>query len=184
MAQPAQLDSPLLAVIWQEQFARIAGVNLAFGDRLLLFCCTWLVYCADRVLDVVDSDTRAETGRHAIHKKGRPIWLGVSVVMFVTALVIAITRLNAEAWLAGSIVFILTAVHFAATHWWPVLRTRLWPKEWHVGLVFCRRLRTTSLVGATKRLAKPPAGGARFRCPVRHELFAHHDVGGRHRRPS
>ena len=49
------LDSPMLAVIWQEQFARIAGVNLAFGDRLLLFCCTWLVYCADRVLDVVDA---------------------------------------------------------------------------------------------------------------------------------
>ena len=130
------LDSPMLAVIRQEQFARIAGVNLAFGDRLLLFCCTWLVYCADRVLDVVDADARAETGRHAIHKKGHPVWLSISVVMFITALVIAITRLNASAWLAGGIVFVLTAVHFAATHWWPVLRTRLWPKEWHVGLVF------------------------------------------------
>ena len=130
------LDSPLLAVIWQEQFARIAGVNLNFADRLLLFCCTWLVYCADRVLDVADSDGRAETGRHAIHQKGRPVWLGVSAVILLIALVTAIVRLNTAAWLAGSGVLALTAIHFAATHWLPGLRTRLWPKEWHVGLVF------------------------------------------------
>jgi len=130
------LDSPLLAIIWQEQFARIAGVNLVFSDRLLLFCCTWLVYCADRVLDVVDSDGRAETGRHAIHQKGRPIWLGISAIILVAALVTAIFRLNTAAWLGGCLVFALTAIHFAATHWWPRLRTRLWTKEWHVGLVF------------------------------------------------
>lgn len=130
------LDSPFLAVIWQEQFARIAGVNLAFSDRLLLFCCTWLVYCADRVLDVANSVNRPETSRHAIHQKGRPIWLGVSAVILVTALVTAFARLNSAAWLGGCIVFGLTAVHFAATHRWPGLRTRLWPKEWHVGLVF------------------------------------------------
>ena len=130
------LDSPLLAVIWQEQFARIAGVNLNLADRLLLFCCTWLVYCADRVLDAADFDGRAETGRHNIHQKGRLVWLSVSAVMLLIALVSAIIRLNTSAWLAGSGVLALTAIHFAATHWMPVLRTRLWPKEWHVGLVF------------------------------------------------
>ena len=63
------LDSPILALIWQEQFARIANVDLALGDRLILFCCTWLVYCTDRLLDVINSNTKTETGRHSIHQK-------------------------------------------------------------------------------------------------------------------
>ena len=130
------LDSPILALIWQEQFARIANVDLALGDRLILFCCTWLVYCTDRLLDVINSNTKTETGRHSIHQKKQGAWIGVSILFLVVALILAITQLNTLALLAGGIVFLLTAIHFVATHWIPVLRIRIWPKEWHVGLVF------------------------------------------------
>ena len=130
------LDSPLLAVIWQEQFARIADVSLGWGERVLLFCCTWLVYCADRALDAAESGGQTETARHAIQLQGKPIWLGVSAAVLVVALVLAVTTLNSRAWLGGGVVLFFTAAHFGATHWWPSLRSRFWPKEWHVGFVF------------------------------------------------
>ena len=130
------LDSPLLAVIWQEQFARVAGVSLGWGDRALLFCCTWLVYCADRTLDAVESGGKTETPRHAIQLRGKPIWLGVCAAVLVVALVLAVATLNSRAWLCGGVVLGFTAVHFGATHWWPALRSRFWSKEWNVGFVF------------------------------------------------
>jgi hypothetical protein len=130
------LDSPLLAVIWQEQFARVAGVSLGWGDRALLFCCTWLVYCADRALDAVESGGKPETVRHAIQLRGKPIWLGVSGVVLLVTIALAVVVLNSRAWLGGGVVLGFTAAHFGATHWWPALRSRFWPKEWHVGFVF------------------------------------------------
>ncbi len=130
------LDSPLLAVIWQEQFARVAGISPALGDRVLLFCCTWLVYCADRMLDVAGSGGKLETARHTIQLQGRSVWLGVSVGVIAIALGLAVAMLNSRAWLGGGVLLVLTAAHFAATHRWPMLRNRFWPKEWHVGFVF------------------------------------------------
>ncbi len=130
------LDSPLLALIWQEQFARVAGVSLGWGERVLLFCCIWLVYWADRALDAVESGGKTETHRHAIQLRGKAIWLGVSIVVLVVALVLAVTTLNSRAWLGGGVVLVFTVAHFGATHWWPALRNRFWPKEWHVGFVF------------------------------------------------
>jgi hypothetical protein len=130
------LDSPLLAVIWQEQFARVTGVSLEWGDRVLLFCCTWLVYCADRTLDAAESGGKTETARHAIQLRGKPIWLGVSAAVLVVAIVLAAMTLNSRAWLGGGVVLGFTAIHFGATHWWLGMRSRFWPKEWHVGFVF------------------------------------------------
>jgi len=130
------LDSPLLAVIWQEQFARVAGVSLGWGDRTLLFCCTWLVYCADRALDAAGSGAETETDRHAIQHRGRPIWLGVSAAVLAVALGLAVATLNSRAWFGGGVVLAFTVAHFAATHRWPFLRCRFWVKEWHVGIVF------------------------------------------------
>ena len=130
------LDSPLLAMIWQEQFARVAGVSLGWGDRVLLLGCTWLVYCADRALDAAKLGRKTETARHAIQLRGKAIWLGVSAVVLVVAIILAAVTLNSLAWLGGGVVLGFTAVHFAATHRWPSLRCWFWPKEWHVGFVF------------------------------------------------
>ena len=100
------LDSPLLALIWQEQFARVAGVSVGWGDRVLLFCCIWLVYWADRALDAVESGGKTETDRHAIQLRGKPIWLGISIVVLVAAIVLAVTTLNSRAWLGLSLIHI------------------------------------------------------------------------------
>tara|TARA_B100001250_G_C19816272_1_gene798614 strand:+ start:7035 stop:7700 length:666 start_codon:yes stop_codon:yes gene_type:complete len=88
------------------------------------------------MLDVLKSDTKAETSRHKIHQKGQRIWIVISAILLITALILAVNRLNNLAWTAGGIVFALTAIHFAATHWYAILRIRIWPKEWHVGIVF------------------------------------------------
>lgn len=103
---------------------------------MLLFLCTWLVYCADRLLDALNSEIKTETGRHKIHQKGQKIWLGISAFFLVISLTLAINCLNSLAWIAGVVVFSLTALHFVATHWLPVFRIPIWPKEWHVGVVF------------------------------------------------
>lgn len=126
----------MLALVWQEQFARVAGVSLGWGERVLLFCCTWLIYCADRALDAVESGGKTETGRHAIQLKRKPVWLGIAGVVLLVAIVLAVTTLNSRAWLGGVVVLGFTAIHFGATHWWLRLRSRFWSKEWNVGFVF------------------------------------------------
>ena len=155
------LDSPLLAVIWQEQFARVAGVSLGWSERVLLFCCTWVVYYADRALDAVESGGKTETARHAIQLKRKPVWLGVSAAVLLVAIVLGVTKLNSRAWLGGGVVLCFTAVHFGATHWWPALRSRFWPKEWHVGFVFsvgCALLVWSSEPSAWPSLLLPVLG--------------------------
>jgi hypothetical protein len=155
------LDSPLLAVIWQEQFARVAGVSLGWGERVLLFCCTWVVYCADRALDADESGGKTETARHAIQLKRKPVWLGVSAAVLLVAIVLGVTKLNSRAWLGGGVVLCFTAVHFCAAHWWPALRSRFWPKEWHVGFVFsvgCALLVWSSEPSAWPSLLLPMLG--------------------------
>ena len=95
-----------------------------------------MVYWADRALDAVESGGKTETDRHAIQLRGKPIWLGISIVVLVVAIVLAVMTLNSRAWLGGGVVLFFTVAHFGATHWWPALRNRFWPKEWHVGFVF------------------------------------------------
>ena len=130
------IDSPLLALIWQEQFARVVGVSLGWSDRALLFFCTWIVYYVDRTMDAAELGEKTETARHAIQRGRRDVWLGVSIGLLLLALGLASVTLNARAWIGGGVLLGLTAVHFGVTHWWPSLRCRFWPKEWHVGLVF------------------------------------------------
>ncbi len=88
------------------------------------------------MLDVAGSGGKLETARHTIQLQGRSVWLGVSVGVIAIALGLAVAMLNSRAWLGGGVLLVLTAAHFAATHRWPMLRNRFWPKEWHVGFVF------------------------------------------------
>jgi len=94
------------------------------------------MFKSDRALDAAESGRQTETARHAIQLQGKPIWMGVSAVILLVALVLAVTGLNSLAWLGGGVVLLFTVAHFGATHWWPLLRSRFWPKEWHVGFVF------------------------------------------------
>ncbi len=45
------LDAPLVALVWQELFARSLGVALGPGARVALFLTAWLIYLADRAVD-------------------------------------------------------------------------------------------------------------------------------------
>ena len=74
------LDSPLLALIWQEQFASVAGTALERPDCLLLFLCVWQVYCADRWLDSRRPGNRPATPRHVIHTKRPALWIAALAV--------------------------------------------------------------------------------------------------------
>ena len=45
------LDAPLVALAWQELFARALGIAVRHDARLALFLTAWLIYLADRAAD-------------------------------------------------------------------------------------------------------------------------------------
>ena len=68
----------------------------------------WLVYWADRAMDAVESGGKTGTDRHAVQLRGKPIWLGISIVVLVVATVLAVITLNSRAWLGGGVVLVFT----------------------------------------------------------------------------
>jgi hypothetical protein len=61
------LDAPLLAVLWQEMFARSLHANITIPARVILALTVWMIYAADRILD--SRQGACETARHAFHQK-------------------------------------------------------------------------------------------------------------------
>ncbi len=63
------LDSPMVAVCWQEMFARVVGVDLPWMVHLILGLSTWCIYLADRLGDVIRNDKAMNTSRHVFTGK-------------------------------------------------------------------------------------------------------------------
>jgi len=127
-------DAPVVAVVWQELFARGAGVELSWPQRWLLFLAVWEVYFADRWLDA-RIGRHESTERHRFHRRiGGLGWL-IQAVVCVIGLGLAFQCLNREGWLAAGAVGAATAVWFASTHLDGAQLGWL-PKEAGVGLVF------------------------------------------------
>ncbi len=128
------LDAPVVAVVWQELFARMAGVGFSWPQRALLFVAVWEVYFADRWLDA-RVGRHESTERHRFHLRiGGMGWL-IQAVVCVIGVALAFQCLNREGWLAAGAVGAATAVWFALTHLDGAHLGWL-PKEAGVGLVF------------------------------------------------
>lgn len=129
------LDAPLVAVVWQEMFARMVGAPLGAEYRWLLFLAVWQVYFVDRWLDS-RRDPKIQTDRHRFHGRIGAIGWVVEAAAFVASIVLAIRCLNQDGWVGAAVLLLLSGVCFTITHlgksrWYLVL-----PKELWIGAIF------------------------------------------------
>ena len=130
------LDAPAVAVLWQLLFARSFHVQLARSVTILLAVVVWLIYVADRVLDVVKAPAQdAEATRHAFYR--RRMWaflvpLGGGLVL---AAWMSLTQLDAKTFYGGLLILLAVGAYLLAVH--IVSPRREWlPKELLVGVLF------------------------------------------------
>jgi len=111
------LDAPLVALAWQEIFARaLLSWELDWMQRGLLAVCVWLAYCGDRLLDVRRlSEGPVESARHAFAREySRPliiVWGMGLLLAAILALQIPLREL-----LAGLVLLVVVVDYFALHH--------------------------------------------------------------------
>jgi hypothetical protein len=124
------LDAPIVAVLWQILFARCFQVPVDALAALLLLLTVWLIYTADRTLDVWKGDCHSP--RHEFYRRHwkslLPLWLAV---LALTGW-LAAQHLSAGMFLRGVILLAAVGIYFALVHG-GVLRG---PKEAAVGVLF------------------------------------------------
>ncbi len=129
------LDAPTVAVLWAWSLARAAQLRVPFIPIAVLGIGTWLIYVADRLLDVCSPGHPALRERHFFHARHRRALL--LVVPAAGALLLSlILIMPAKARREDTLLFAISLLYFAGVHL-PVLRVRRWfPREAAVGIVF------------------------------------------------
>ncbi|HET7214799.1 MAG TPA: hypothetical protein VFL79_14495 [Terriglobia bacterium] len=130
------LDAPVVAVLWQLLFARSFHVQLAKSVTILLALVVWLIYVADRLLDVVKAPAQdAEAARHAFYRQRMWAFLFPLGGGLVLAAWISLTRLDAKTFYGGLIFLAAVGAYLLAVHLLSPGREWL-PKELLVGILF------------------------------------------------
>lgn len=134
------LLEPAVAVFWHLKFAHLFDAPLRSNHIVLLFTSLWLVYMADRLLDVrrLPATITPLTERHRFAQQNSRLLLGLWSVVALCAVTLALCTLTGKEWLGCAIVLCTTflylrLVHGARSSW--RLRER-GAKEVGVALVF------------------------------------------------
>src|SRR5690606_18299410 len=95
------LDAPAVALVWQEEFARVGLVSIAWYHRFLLGLTVWLIYVADRWVEGLWQDAgKIRTPRHRFYVRYRwPIAALAAFAGIVLGGGVALTCLNSREWL-------------------------------------------------------------------------------------
>ena len=129
------LDAPTVAVLWAWSFAHATQVRASITSIAVLGIGTWLLYVADRLLDVGSPRHPALRERHFFHARHRTMLLRASVAAGILLLAL-IGIMPAAARRDDAILFVVAMLYFTAVHL-PALRVRRWfPREAAVGVVF------------------------------------------------
>lgn len=129
------LDAPVVAVVWQEMFARVVGAQLTAEHRWLLFLAVWQIYFVDRWLDF-RRDPEIQTDRHRFHGRVTALGWVVEAVVLAVSIALAVRCLNPAGWGGAAALLVLSGVCFVMTH---VGRSRWYfalPKELWIGVIF------------------------------------------------
>ena len=116
------LDAPLVALVWQEGFARSLDLDLGWPSRLILALCTWLAYCGDRILDGYRLNGPVDSDRHEFARVHRRVLSLLWCVGLLLAAVVAWQLPRPE--LVGGLVLLLLVGTYFALHHHPASRTR------------------------------------------------------------
>lgn len=129
------IDAPTVAVLWAWSFARAAQLRIPFISIAVLGVGTWLIYVADRLLDVRSPAHPALRERHFFHARHSRVLLCASPVAGALLLGL-IVIMPPAARRDDAILFAISMVYFASVHL-PVVRLRRWfPREVAVGILF------------------------------------------------
>jgi hypothetical protein len=144
------LDAPVIAVVWQEAFARAFAFPVSVSERAVLFLVVWVIYAADHVTDGIRLGAPADAAaRHRFASRHRR---GLSVLVLVAGLGVLILasflplRLMAGGAALGGIV----AVYFLWNHLAGERLARRWAKEAVVGGVFALGCALVPLLGSPR----------------------------------
>jgi hypothetical protein len=98
------LDAPLVALVWQDFLARCYPSLLRPADRCVLGLTVWVIYIADRLIDVRGPAAENESTRHTFYRQHRgPARVLLICVMFAD-LFIALLRLRPAVFSRGLLV--------------------------------------------------------------------------------
>ena len=146
------LDAPIVAVLWQALFARCFHAPFDALAAALLVLSVWLIYAADRCLDVLKNGggtsisnarepdllargfrTATEPARHQFYRRHwhtiLPFWIATLAI----ATWLAWTRLPVLLFERGLALLAAIGIYFAFVHLAP---RPWWPKEFAVGILF------------------------------------------------
>lgn len=129
------LDAPTVAVLWAWSFALAAGIRVSVISIAVLGVGTWLIYVADRLLDVRSRAHPALRERHFFHARHRRMLL-LTALPTGALLLGSICIMPAAARRDDEILFAISMLYFAGVHL-PVVRLCRWfPREVAVGVLF------------------------------------------------
>lgn len=107
------LDAPLVAVLWQDFFARTFSARLDAAPRLALGLATWVIYAADRWFDAWKIPDGAEiTPRHRFARQHRTALAFVCALALCGTAVFAWLSLSVVIFERGAVLTLAVAVYF------------------------------------------------------------------------
>lgn len=127
-----------MAVLWQILFARCFRVPSDFSSAALLVAAVWLIYSADRMLDVM-LDVGRGAGlrpRHWFYRRHWRVVLAIWGVVFAAAASSSWWILPQWLFGRGMLLLAAVAVYLAMVHAAPARLMKGWPKEALVAILF------------------------------------------------
>lgn len=134
----ASLDAPLVAVVWQEWWARGTGIHLPWQRDVILGLAVWLIYLADRFADVTRAPVEEHrTSRHVFYHRAGTSPAALALAVTLGLAILTPWWLTRREFGGGLALLGLAGAYFWTTHrpggasWTVVL-----PKEGAVGGLF------------------------------------------------
>jgi hypothetical protein len=129
------LDAPLVAIVWQELFARTFGIQLGVPPRAALFFTAWLIYLLDRFVDTCRIPATApKSTRQMFCAEHRRTWMAFLLIATI-ADAVAISKVDHATFAAGAWLSVAAMLYLAANTFTKVWR-RLPVKELAIGTLF------------------------------------------------
>lgn len=130
------LDAPLVAVAWQQAFARPRSLHISPAASAALFATAWLIYLVDRVADSLRvSPLAPRSARQSFAQRNRRLLSG-AIILSAAVDVIAIRELDHATLAGGALIGAISLLYLAVNYFFSSLWRILPLKEIAIGLLF------------------------------------------------
>jgi len=141
------LDAPTVAVLWTWFIARVNRIDLPGVSLVAMAAAVWMLYAADRLLDVRSTDATELEARHYFHQRHRKLFLtGIALASAVLAW--SLPLLQPEAIRRNLVLGGLVTGYFVVIH--ATNSAHRLPKEIAVGLCFAAAVFIPSVARAPR----------------------------------